>query len=222
MAEFKLLSKTEIMKQIKGLGAEVKRLDDKIKDIALQCLAHAKAHGDVTLMDALIDELPKGYFNNGFRQWMNNNSPIRIDPKTGKIRQMKPGEPGFKPYNVEAAAETPMVKRETGANAAERLFGLDTAIKLITGLPKRVETAEKNGSLIVSDRKKIMTLHEAVIGVVNKLDLKPSRIHQVEDERVATETKKARKGKLIARNRKPRTDRTPVSAASEPANRLVA
>jgi hypothetical protein len=218
-SDFKMQPKATLLKRIKTeLKATVKAMDDLVKELYTQALAHAKAHGDITIMDALIKELPQGYLNSGFRQSMYRNSPLRFiedGPDKGKLRMMKQGEPGYRSFNIEAAAQEEMVQRRTNANAGERFFGIGEAVKLVLSLPKRVQSAEERGSLIQGDKKKILDLATVVQRAVNTMDIKHTKVIKVADEAEEANRKAARGSKLIARNRKPRPSRKVVEAQPE-------
>lgn len=174
--EFKIMPKREVKAWIGRIKESVARLDEEIKQCMLQCLAHAKTHGDVTLIEELADSLPPGRWNNGFRQWLYAHSPIRARDD-GTFHQLKEGEPGFKAYDLETASQKdPLPRNANGNNRQERTFSLLTINKLVTGLGDRVKRAEEKGELVMSDKPKIMKTVRALNDVITELDLKPSKV----------------------------------------------
>ncbi len=215
--EFKLMPKREVKSWIARIKVAVQELDEDIKSCMIQCLAHAKTHGDVTLIEELADALPEGRWNNGFRQWLYRNSPIRarddgtfhqlkeIDPKTGEKTR------GYRPYNLEAASnEDPLPKPKTGNNRKERMFSLVDINNIPEMYKKRMERAKEEGRLIEGDEKKIVKTLNAFSGVIEDLALKPTRV--IEQE--APEKLPARKvkSKLIPSKKKITVD--PMKAAA--------
>lgn len=186
-SSFKIMKKSEVITWIKKLGEKVADTDAEIKQCALQCLAHARAHGDVTLLHRLLDVLPRGRWEQGFKQWVYSNSPVRANPKTGEFYQAKEGENGYRPYNLEAAAESdPIPKARPEGNKADRIFNLLSVQNLIRGLQGRVTKAEDRNELVQADKVKINRLIKAV-NSVPEMELKPAKV--VTDDTILDQAK---------------------------------
>jgi len=90
-----MVAQLEDAKKIKEMiTACVKSADDLYTSVhaaAVQCLLHAEAHGDVTLLDDLIRGLNKGTYSGGLRFWAAKYTPIRWngDGKIGLIGPKK-------------------------------------------------------------------------------------------------------------------------------------
>jgi len=109
--------------------------NEKLQSLALQCIMHAKEHGDTGYAGKMIaafrdrgDGKAHPYLT-GLTRWLRTYTPIR--PKQGAkgvYRLMKADEEGFIPFNVEGAAETPFYMLNGGGNDA--LAGFADVVKL--------------------------------------------------------------------------------------------
>lgn len=109
---------------IKSLLQSVVMAEQDVSKVAIECLKHAHDHGDVMPCDRLVKGLRE--FNHPVAtrlsqeviSWFVANSPVRWDSK-GKPRQLKEGEPGYKPYNEENAEETPFYATPSAVRARQ-------------------------------------------------------------------------------------------------------
>lgn len=178
--KFKLMSIREVLAEIKAIGEGVQELELRIQTCMIQCLAHAEAHGDVTLLEKLVRVLPEGRWNNGVKQWIMRNSPIRTD-SNGKFHQLKEKDKGYRPYTLEAAATDIIVpKQRSAAKAAqERSFSLVDINKIPEQYKARIERAKQENSnvvLIEEDEKKMLKTLNAFQDVIDELGLKPTKV----------------------------------------------
>lgn len=179
---FSLMKKSDIQKEIKAIGEAFDNLEARFHTCLCQCVAHSEAHGDVSLVEMLMDATPQGRWNNGVKQWLTRNSPIRVRPD-GTMHQLKKGDDGFRPYNLEAAvSEDPIPKDRQKGNSKERTFSLLDINKIPEMYRKRLLRAKEDGSLIKGDEKKITQTLQAFETAINTLDLKPTKVKVVEAE----------------------------------------
>ena len=75
---FIMRNKTEILKSIKSINARSAKLQRDIHAVAVECLQHAEAHGDATLMKSLYLALPTGQRREALLVWCNTYSPLRV------------------------------------------------------------------------------------------------------------------------------------------------
>lgn len=54
---------------------------EMIRENAEQCLAHFKAHGDITLAERLLASLPNGMVVAGLAKWFKDFAPVKFDSK---------------------------------------------------------------------------------------------------------------------------------------------
>jgi hypothetical protein len=90
--------------------------DAAIKQEALRALTHAEKHGDVRLMSLVVQQLPQGYWERGFRSWLYTFSPIRRDTQTGRFYQTKHDSPEFCEYDVVGAAAAAILPQRSTFN----------------------------------------------------------------------------------------------------------
>lgn len=70
MAVFKRIEKAaDVTKAITSIGNRAKKLDHDIHVVGVSCMYHADKHGDVTLMQALINALGKSQRRNAVIAW---------------------------------------------------------------------------------------------------------------------------------------------------------
>jgi len=81
---FKLIEKAaEVSKQIESIARRAKKLDHDIHVVAVSCLHHANKHGDVTLMQKLIESLGKSQRRNAVIAWACAYGKFEVN-ETGK------------------------------------------------------------------------------------------------------------------------------------------
>lgn len=85
---FKLLDSESIKKQIGSVGKAGARLVAAIQTVAVQVLAHAVKHGDVTLARELVAAVP-GKFRASLVAWMEVNGPFAFDKETKTLNFYK-------------------------------------------------------------------------------------------------------------------------------------
>lgn len=67
-----------IKKSIQSIAVRGKKLDADIWVTGVSCIAHASAHGDTTLLDKLVQALPKGTRKNAFVEWSLAYGQVRL------------------------------------------------------------------------------------------------------------------------------------------------
>lgn len=76
---------SDIKKAIASIASRGKMLDTGIHVAGVSVLAHATAHGDTTLADALVNAMPKGGRKIALVTWMLAHGQIaKLDPKLDK------------------------------------------------------------------------------------------------------------------------------------------
>lgn len=124
----------EVTKLIESIEGRGKKLDADIHRCAVSCLHHADKHGDVTLMQKLIEAMPKSSRRNAVIAWAIEYGRFASDEKgknvvyskeaTTDIEQaiavtpwdFKP-EPAFKPFDLDKELDR-LFKRAEEAAAA--------------------------------------------------------------------------------------------------------
>ena len=70
MNEFKLLTAKQVKADQDSISKNAESLEHQIHTNLCQCIAHAERFGDIRLVDRLRSVLPRGMFNEGFRQFV--------------------------------------------------------------------------------------------------------------------------------------------------------
>ncbi len=67
-----------INKAIASIAKRGKQLDKDIHIAGVSCINHASVHGDTTLLDKLVQALPKGARKNAFVEWTLAYAQVRL------------------------------------------------------------------------------------------------------------------------------------------------
>ena len=67
----------QINASITALIASAEKMQQRILELATECLQHAQAHGDVTLIERLVTELPKGQRAKALGVWVGTYFPVK-------------------------------------------------------------------------------------------------------------------------------------------------
>lgn len=73
-----LVSVEEINKAIASIQRRGKQLDLDIQQVGVSCLAHVNEHGDTTILDKLVNAMPKGARKSAFCEWALAYGNIRM------------------------------------------------------------------------------------------------------------------------------------------------
>ena len=158
----------QVRTTIKGIGTSLKNLDKKVHECAVECLEHAKAHGDVTLMDALYDTLgghnprSRGYRAKGLRVWVEKYSPIRWNGD-GKVGQMNEGSKGYVAYDIEKATANPFWTLKEGIEKTAVVYTPEAVLKYIEGLQGKIDKQVEEGKLDAADAIKSRAIIQAAL-----------------------------------------------------------
>ena len=82
-----ILNAQAIEKAITSIKTRGAKLDQSIWEAGVSCLAHATEHGDTTLLDKLLNALPKGSRKLAFTEWALAHGQIRL--LDGKVKAEK-------------------------------------------------------------------------------------------------------------------------------------
>lgn len=82
-----LLNAQAIEKAITSIKTRGAKLDQSIWEAGVSCLNHASEHGDTTLLDKLLNALPKGARKVAFVEWALAHGQVRL--LDGKVKAEK-------------------------------------------------------------------------------------------------------------------------------------
>lgn len=143
---------------IASIGRRGAKMDRDIQQAAISAMAHHAQHGDVTLVNRLVDAMPNGSRVNALRDFILNHGAVSYDSeskafvhtkgKDARIEQaqgvmwteFKP-EPEYKPYDAIAAIKA-VIDR---ASKADKSKGDKVPAGLTTRLGDLVAELEQEG-----------------------------------------------------------------------------
>lgn len=162
---------TQIKAAIRAVAKSAAALQDRIQFIAVECVEHAKAHGDATLMLYLCQELPVGQRVQALKDWVHAFSPIKLTTQDGKFVGVKIAPKDSKFYvewDIDGAKANPYYTF-TVENAPKPLT-LEALKKIVAGLSKRYEKAQDEGLVDPAEQDEMIAYIKAVqsIGVTTK------------------------------------------------------
>ena len=138
---------SQILKSIKAVCSTAAKLEATIHTLAVECLEHAQAHGDPSLMFALIKGLPTGQRVEALVLWVTAFSPIRFtkdeDGQRIAAKILGQNKKGYTPFNIEAATAVSYANF-TKENEPKELT-LEALMKLVKNMTSRYNKAEENG-----------------------------------------------------------------------------
>lgn len=132
-----------IKKSIVALGKASKKMDQRIHDLAVECLAHAAEHGNVTLCGLLVAELGGGVRRQDLITWFGTFGPVNINKKTFEAKKDKSSKVA---YDVEGATAKPFW--ELTEDTPGRLTTLADIKAVIFSMPNRIKAAAEKGTYI--------------------------------------------------------------------------
>lgn len=155
-----LLNAQAIDKAITSIKTRGANLDKSIWECGVSCLAHASEHGDTTLLDKLVNALPKGTRKVAFVEWVLAHGQVRLlDNKVKAERvRIKAGATFIldreRTLNLEGAMQKSWVEFRPEP-AVQTAFDLQGSV---ASLVKRYESAVKNGLTVENKDAALATL----------------------------------------------------------------
>ena len=135
MTKLKLLvGKAAIVKAIASIANRGKKLEQDMHLVACSILDHVDQHGDVTVLNAMIDDMPKSARTNALREWFLEFGKVAYNEESKHFVYNKAGT-----TKLQSAMEQPFW--EFKPEKAFVAFDLNAEI---TKLLKRVEKAAKD------------------------------------------------------------------------------
>jgi vesicle coat complex subunit len=130
---------SQINKTIKAIAASAGKLQDKIHACAMECLEHAEAHGDATLIDNLIKALPNGQRVTTLREWVQEFTPVRWN-KDGEVALISKKSKLYEGFKLDQAKDLPYYAW-AGAEKSTKPLTLEALMNLVRNLDKRIDKA---------------------------------------------------------------------------------
>lgn len=142
-----------VRNQISLVKSRAKKLDDQVHFVAVSCLWHADKHGDITLMQELIESMGKSQRRNAVIAWAIAYGKFEADEKgknlvyaRGKATDLegaknespwdfKPEQP-FKPFDIELEFKKLLKRAESAAGDARN----NVPAELVANMAKLMAT----------------------------------------------------------------------------------
>jgi hypothetical protein len=144
----------EIDKRTKSLKTRGAKLDFDFHNLAVQCLLHAKKHGDVTKLTNLRMALPRQARVEAFNLWLCDHAPVAWKTSTTKTGAKTKGyrlnkDRTADDWKISAASDTPFweYSKETKPTA----FDVTAAERRADSLVKAIVKARTEGELTDAD-----------------------------------------------------------------------
>ena len=159
---------TQFKSAVRLLVKAAATLQSKIADLAVECLEHAKEHGDASRLLYLCQQMPKGQRVQALKLWASNYSPIVLTTDTNgnfvSVKITPTTNKTYKPFDIEGATATPYYDL-TQENKVT-IMSLEAIEKAILGYAKRFEKATAEGRVKDGEaeliKQRIARLEEAV------------------------------------------------------------
>jgi hypothetical protein len=145
--------------RLRSLAAISKRLDPLVHELGVDAMNHASEFGDARRMDQLINTLPKGYRQEGFKVWVHTFSPIRWNGD-GKVGLLTQTSKKFVAFNLDKAADTPFWTMEEAKEKVKELT-LASLRALLERTVKQIESADEDGNVVNKDGRIVATIPTA-------------------------------------------------------------
>lgn len=177
-----ILSKDKVQASIKSIALRGKNFDTDVHNTAVQCLLHAKQHGDVSLMAKLVTVMPKSSRQLALIEWVNTFSPIvlRRNPKTkmfeGKLVK------GYTDANFKIDEANNTAFYDLTSEREPTQYTSDTFIRRLEGMIKAIERASENYSQEDMEKSRLDELKQKFAAFntelrVNFVDANPNITH---------------------------------------------
>lgn len=151
-----LTSKTDIVKAIASIQTRGKKLDNDIWVAAVSAMAHHAEHGDVTLVNTLVDAMPKGSRVNALREFILAFGKVTYDEQNKVFAHDKEGT-----FDLEGAQEKSWVEFKP-----ESEYKPFDALKAIAKIVGRVQGADAaKGDKVTSAQAKAILKLATELGV---------------------------------------------------------
>lgn len=151
-------TKSAILKRISSIRTRGARIDRDIHETGVDCMIHARDHGDVSLMTKLAEAMPKSSRRKALVAWVIAHAPLKYNQNEEKFNLNKKRAKEEGAWQVEEAAAVPFWDYTVEPNPVQ--YDLDKAINsLVRGLAK----AHEQGNLLVSRETVEQRIHEALV-----------------------------------------------------------
>src|SRR5665213_1152087 len=167
----KMLAAAQVSMMIKQVVKDITGIDQKVHAAAIQCLLHAEATGDCTLMERLFKALPQasngsgGYLAEGLKPWLRKFTPIVASGVDWKLRKNRKPDA----WKIQEALDNPFWTLVAVQEAAQRMFSEKSIIDSLKALAARLTTNIEKGTF-TGDPKHAQELMSNVIQAADKFE----------------------------------------------------
>lgn len=156
-----LTTAAEINKSITSIATRGKKLDNDIQLTGVSCLNHVALHGDTTLLDKLVNAMPKGARKGAFCEWAVKYGMVRMLDRANPddAVAIAQGRLFAKDKTKSFSVEDAFANKWWDAKPEPDLLTTFDAAKMVTQLVKKYTAAQKaEGVEIVGQGDALKTL----------------------------------------------------------------
>lgn len=151
-----ITNKTKLLAAFKDIQARGKQLDHDIWVAAVSAMAHHAKHGDVTIINQLVEAMPKGSRVNALREYILAFGKVTFNEDDQVFMHDKNGN-----FDREGAQEKSWTEYK-----AEQPYKPVDALALVTALVKKISADRKEGDKVTAKQ------HTAIMNMANDLGVK--------------------------------------------------
>lgn len=158
-----LLQTNDIKTAIKWIKTTGKKFDNKVHETAVQTIMHAQQHGDVTLVQSLLNAMPKSGRAEALAHWVREFTPLTVLGKAGNF-SVKLSKKSVREYKIDDAEATPFY--ELTADMVVTAYTLQTMHKQLATILRKgneaLATVDTDDEQAVQEAEEMKQLLEKV------------------------------------------------------------
>ena len=153
-----MTDKLDILKRINSIARRGAKMDRDIHETAVDCLVHARDHGDITLLSKLVGAMPKSSRRKALIAWANAHAPVNFQTKAELFKLKK--QRSQSDWHVAEAEAVPFW--EYTKEKAPAQYDLN---KAVNGFIRSLKKAREQGNLNASRETIEQTVHESLVSL---------------------------------------------------------
>lgn len=152
----KLITNTaDLRKAFKSIQTRGKKLDNDIWIAAVSAMSHHNEHGDITIVNELVEAMPKGSRVNALREFILAHGKVTFDEENQIFSHDKEGS-----FDLAGATETSWVEFKP-----EQAYKPVDALALVASLVKKINADRHEGDKVTKAQAKAINKLAVEMGV---------------------------------------------------------